>query len=111
MCVGSSRAELLSISWEGGGEGKAGHGVVVARWCLGGTLMLPWRPSVRPWTGTTRYHLDEEGLIFLHEEEWDITVSEAFVSTASPQLGEMIWGPKRRVEPRGGTTERSLASE
>ena len=107
----TSRAELLSISWEGGGEGKAGHGVVVARWCLGGTLMLPWRPSVRPWTGTTRYHLDEEGLIFLHEEEWDITVSEAFVSTASPQLGEMIWGPKRRVEPRGGTTERSLASE
>lgn len=53
--------------------------------------MLPWRPAVRPWTGTTRYHLDEEGLIYLHEEEWDITVAEAFVCTVFPKLGERIW--------------------
>ena len=86
----SSFAQLLELRTEEGG-GRRGRGAVVVRWRLGGTLMLPWRPAVRPWTGTTRYHLDEEGLIYLHEEEWDITVAEAFVCTVFPKLGERIW--------------------
>ena len=86
----SSFAQLLELRTEEGG-GHRGRGAVVARWRLGGTLMLPWRPAVRPWTGTTRYHLDEEGLIYFHEEEWDIAGAEAFVCTVFPKLGERIW--------------------
>ena len=86
----SSFAQLLDLRTEEGG-GRLGRGAVVVRWRLGGTLMLPWRPAVRPWTGTTTYHLDEEGLVCLHEEEWDVTVLEAFVCTVFPKLGERIW--------------------
>lgn len=92
----SSFAQLLDLRTEEGG-GRAGRGAVVARWRLGGTLMLPWRPAVRPWTGTTTYHLDEEGLVYLHEEKWDVTVMEAFVCTVFPRLGERIW-PRVAVE-------------
>jgi len=87
----SSHAQLLDVQMHHGG-GRRGNGVVVVRWRLGGTLMLPWRPTVKPWTGTTRYHLDEEGLIYMHEEEWDITVLEAFVCTVFPEVGRWIWG-------------------
>jgi len=65
---------------------------VTAHWKLGGVLMLPWRPKVKDWTGSTIYHLDEKGLIYLHEERWDISVMEAFVCTAFPKAGKMIWG-------------------
>ena len=92
----TSFARMLDIDAEEGG-GRMGRGVVMVRWRLGGTLMLPWRPSVKPWTGTTRYHLDEEGLIYLHEEEWDITVAEAFVCTVFPRLGELIWGAANKA--------------
>jgi len=67
---------------------------IVARWELGGVLMLPWRPKVKSWTGCTIYHLDEEGLVAIHEEQWDISVYEAFVSTIWPSLGDFIWGQR-----------------
>ena len=86
----SSFAQLLDLRAEEGG-GRLGRGAVVVRWRLGGTLMLPWRPAVWPWTKTTTYHLDEEGLVYLHEEEWDVTVLEAFVCTVFPKLGERMW--------------------
>jgi len=83
-----SDAELLSLSHdEFGGEG--GRGVIEARWRLGGVINLPWHPTVEPWTGTTRYHLDDEGLIRLHEEGWDISVWRAFVCTLIP--GARTW--------------------
>jgi len=96
-----SFAQLLSIEYDTGvvgGDGDNGlkqqsNGVVEVRWRLGGVLMLPWRPIVKPWTGMTRYHLDEDGLIYYHEEMWDISVLEAFVCTVWPDLGERIWGP------------------
>mmetsp|Transcript_26912 Transcript_26912/g.48937 ORF Transcript_26912/g.48937 Transcript_26912/m.48937 type:complete len:337 (-) Transcript_26912:285-1295(-) len=80
-----SFAELKSLEYE---DDKT----IVVRWKLGGVLMLPWRPIVKPWTGTTRYHLDEEGLIYLHDEEWDISAIQAFVYTLFPKIGERIYG-------------------
>jgi len=72
---------------------------IIATWELGGVLMLPWRPKVQSWTGSTVYHLDEEGLVAIHEETWDISVYEAFVSTMWPRLGEFIWkNSKERKE-------------
>ncbi|KAL3803770.1 hypothetical protein ACHAW5_004621 [Stephanodiscus triporus] len=78
-----SDARLLSLAYDTNG-GECGRGLIEARWRLGGTIMLPWRPTVEPWTGTTRYHLDDEGLIKLHEERWDISVWRAFVCTLIP---------------------------
>lgn len=86
-----SSAEMLSIEHIEGG-GKFGRGVVEVRWRLGGVLMLPGHPSVEPWTGWTRYHLDEgEGLVSLHEEGWDISVWRAFITTAFPGARDWPW--------------------
>ena len=86
-----SCAELLSIcSKEGGGE--MGHGIVEVTWRLSGIINLPWHPTVEPWTGSTRYHLDNEGLIYMHEEQWDISVWRAFICTLYPEAREWsIW--------------------
>ena len=83
-----SSAELLSLDVIPGSEdqGKFGNGVIIAKWKIEGVLMLPWRPKVHPWTGHTKYHIDEDGLIALHEEKWDISVIEAFFGTAFPGL-------------------------
>lgn len=65
--------------------------VIEVKWRMEGVLMLPWRPKVKPWSGWTRYHLDEHGLIEYHQEGWDISVMEAFVGTLFPTLGDKIW--------------------
>lgn len=42
---------------------------------------------IKPYTGSTLYTVDEaSGLISRHEEEWDITAVDAFVSTLFPGL-------------------------
>lgn len=66
--------------------------VIQVRWRMEGVLMLPWRPKIKPWSGWTRYHLDDEGLILHHEEGWDISVLQAFVGTILPEVGDRIWG-------------------
>lgn len=73
-----SYARLLSIECNESG-GKYGKGVIIVHWELGGVLMLPWKPIVKPWTGSTKYHLDESNLIVFHEEAWDISALEAFI--------------------------------
>ena len=84
-----SDAHLISIkTHEDGGE--KGYGMIEVKWRLGGVIMLPWHPEVEAWTGTTQYHLDEEGLIYLHEEGWDISVWRAFVCTLYPEAKS--WG-------------------
>jgi hypothetical protein len=83
---GKSHAEMLSI------QRNEEEKTVTVTWLLGGVLMLPWRPKVQDWTGSTKYFLDEEGLIYKHQEQWDISVWEAFVSTAFPGFGHMVWG-------------------
>ena len=92
-----SCAELLSIcSTEGGGE--MGHGIVEVTWRLSGIINLPWHPTVEPWTGSTRYHLDNEGLIYMHEEQWDISVWRAFICTLYPEARE--WSIWKRTNER-----------
>jgi len=87
-----SDAELISTVTHENGGGK-GYGSIVVNWRLGGVIMLPWHPTVEPWTGTTLYHLDEEGLIYLHEEGWDISVWRAFICTLFPEAKSWrIWG-------------------
>jgi len=88
----TSKAELLSLTYDDEG-GNMSRGVVEAKWKIDGSIMLPWRPKVKPWTGSTRYHIDDkDGLIYLHEESWDIGVWEAFVCAVLPDLGDKIWG-------------------
>lgn len=57
---------------------------IIARWRLQGTLHLPWKPSVKAYTGTTLYQLDHQGLVCSHTEVWSITAFDAFVSTVFP---------------------------
>ena len=83
----SSRAELTSLTIEN-------PKLLVAHWRMEGVLRLPWRPLLPEWGGTTYYHLDDENLVYLHTETWDMTVLEAFVRTFSPQLGQRIWNEK-----------------
>jgi len=60
--------------------------VLQARWQMNARLRLPWKPWIPTVTGTTRYHQDSNGLIYKHEEEWDLSVWEAFVHTFAPSF-------------------------
>ena len=85
-----SSAHLLELnSFDEGGN--YGRGMVKARWKIEGTLMLPWRPMVQPLTGWTKYHVDEDGMIALHEEGWDISVLEAFLGVMFPLVWEKLY--------------------
>eukprot|EP00553_Chaetoceros_curvisetus_P012469 CAMPEP_0204638998 /NCGR_PEP_ID=MMETSP0717-20131115/41355_1 /ASSEMBLY_ACC=CAM_ASM_000666 /TAXON_ID=230516 /ORGANISM="Chaetoceros curvisetus" /LENGTH=148 /DNA_ID=CAMNT_0051658937 /DNA_START=276 /DNA_END=722 /DNA_ORIENTATION=- len=109
-----STATLLSIDIEQEGRitqelqrdqdkdpvrGFGAGGIIKVTWNIEGVLMLPWRPKVKPWTGWTKYHLDEEGLIEFHEEGWDISALRAFVETIWPELGDKIWVKSNELEP------------
>ena len=74
-----STVELISIECESRD--------IVARWRLQGALKLPWRPTIKPFTGCTRYEMDEHGLIGYHTEAWSTTALDAFISTFLPALG------------------------
>ncbi|KAJ8908537.1 hypothetical protein NDN08_005243 [Rhodosorus marinus] len=69
-----SRCDLLSIEIV---EDK----LIVAEWRLEGVLRLPWKPSVKAFLGKTKFFLDGDGLVRRHEEQWSITVFDAFIST------------------------------
>lgn len=86
----SSFAVLDSISMQDrGGDKKCG--VVTVHWTLGGVINLPWHPVVEPWSGWTKYHVDEEGLIYLHEEGWDVEVWRIFLSVLFPIVRWVDW--------------------
>jgi len=91
-----SRTELLAFDIQGD--------LIVAQWKMHGILMLPWRPVLPEWTGTTTYHRDEDGMIFKHEETWDLSVTQAFLQTFWPQMAKRIWGKhaKEEVEEEEG---------
>jgi len=74
---------------------KATTTTIVARWKLQGVLQLPWHPSLPVWTGKTVYHLDNEHMIYCHEEFWDISVLQAFTQTLWPNVGNFIYGKKK----------------
>ena len=81
-----SRSELLSLEID-----PADQVTIVAQWRMHGILRLPWKPLLPAWTGTTRYHRDESGLIYLHRETWDMSVFQAFLRTFWPALAQRIW--------------------
>ena len=87
--VSNSEAELRTLHI---GEEP---NTIVATWRMAGVLRLPWRPSLPTMTGTTTYYLDDDGLIYLHKETWDMSVLEAFVKTFYPPLGDHIWDRDR----------------
>lgn len=65
---------------------------IQVKWEIGGVIMLPWHPEVKPWTGKTIYHIDiANGLIYKHEEFWDISVFQAFICTIWPKVGERLF--------------------
>jgi len=78
-----SFADLLDLHIE--------NNVIIAYWRISGVIMLPWKPRIRPYTGRTEYHIDDDGLIYLHKESWDISVLQAFVSTMWPDIARKIW--------------------
>lgn len=59
----------------------------VADWRLEGALQLPWHPAIKPFTGSTLYELNEDGLICSHTETWSISALDAFVSVLLPSWG------------------------
>lgn len=60
---------------------------VVAHWRLEGALMLPWRPRIKPYVGSTTYKFDKDGLIAEHVETWQISVVDAFLSVIFDGFG------------------------
>lgn len=76
----SSRIELIELRQDG--ERR-----FVADWRLEGALQLPWRPAIKPFTGSTLYELNEDGLVISHTETWDISALDAFVSVIYPSWG------------------------
>ncbi|KAF6258407.1 hypothetical protein COO60DRAFT_1127701 [Scenedesmus sp. NREL 46B-D3] len=74
-----SRADLVSSS-------VAGPNSISLRWRLEGRLKIGNLP-IKPYTGSTVYTVDEgSGLITRHDEAWDISAVDAFVSTLFPGL-------------------------
>lgn len=68
-----------------------------AKWQMRGILRLPWKPELPQWTGTTTYHLDDDGLIYLHEETWDMSVPEAFLKTLLPDVAKVVWPENHHI--------------
>jgi Uncharacterized conserved protein (DUF2358) len=67
------------------------NNTIVARWKMNGILRLPWHPRLPEWTGQTTYHFDNDGLVYLHTETWDLSVAQAFVSTLLPEVAQRLW--------------------
>lgn len=80
-----SFAELREITYTSNG-GEKSQGLIEVKWELGGVINLPWHPTVEPWTGWTKYHLDEGGLVYWHEEGWDAEVWRIFASVVFPRI-------------------------
>ncbi|GKY93033.1 hypothetical protein MPSEU_000271600 [Mayamaea pseudoterrestris] len=89
-----SRAELLSldiVETNDDENNSSNRRVIVAKWRMNGVLRLPWKPKLPNWTGTTTYYFDENGMIYKHQETWDMSVMQAFLRTLWPRLAEKIW--------------------
>lgn len=60
---------------------------LTAPYCLTPPLPAGGGLPIKPYTGTTVYHINDAGLIDRHEETWDISALDAFVSTFVPSFG------------------------
>ncbi|PNH11715.1 hypothetical protein TSOC_001413, partial [Tetrabaena socialis] len=75
----ASRADLISLRVEGPDR-------VVLRWRLEGSLKIGGL-RIKPYTGTTVYTISPDRRVVRHEETWDISTVDAFVSTFFPGFG------------------------
>jgi Uncharacterized conserved protein (DUF2358) len=93
-----SRVDLLSIQTLDGCEKVRAH------WRLEGALNLPWKPAIKPYTGSTLYSFNDQGLVCSHVEEWSISAFDAFASTLLPalQFGEPPAPPANFLIERHG---------
>lgn len=76
----NAQVDLLSLEIE-----DESH--LFAKWRLQGYLKFPWHPYVAPYTGTTRYSVDSDGLIYDHAETWSISALDAAKATITPTAG------------------------
>lgn len=76
----TSRADLISI------KVQDPH-TITTRWRFAASLNVPGKPKLKPYTGSTQYCINSEGLIYEHKEEWDISALDAFVSILFPSFG------------------------
>ena len=61
--------------------------IIKTKWRFAASLNIPGKPKLKPYTGTTVYSINREGLIYQHKEEWDISALDAFVSILFPSFG------------------------
>ncbi len=57
------------------------------RWRFDAGTNLPGKPRLKPYTGSTKYIINSDGLIEKQIETWDISVLDAFISTFFKSFG------------------------
>lgn len=60
---------------------------ILARWRFAASLNVPGKPKLKPYTGSTTYKINSDGLIYEHLEDWDISALDAFISILLPSFG------------------------
>ncbi|KAL2632116.1 hypothetical protein R1flu_016802 [Riccia fluitans] len=72
-----SKVELLNIE-------VSGPRTIDVKYILTGFLNLPWHPFIAPFEANARYTVGEDGLIESYDEEWSISLLEAFAQMVTP---------------------------
>jgi len=62
-----------------------GNRSIEADYAASGTLKLPWRPRIAPWSGHIVYTLNSDGLIVSQVDVWNITRFDAIRQTFTPR--------------------------
>lgn len=62
-----------------------GDRTIQADYVASGTLKLPWRPRIAPWSGHIVYTLNSDGLIVSQVDAWNITRFDAIRQTFTPR--------------------------
>jgi len=75
-----SSLELLDLRIAPGGAS------IEADYVASGTLKLPWRPRIAPWSGHIEYTLGNDGLVRSQVDVWNITRFDAIRQTFTPGL-------------------------
>ena len=60
---------------------------ITSRWRFDAAIKIPGRPRIKPYTGSTKYVISNDGLVEQHIETWDISALDAFVSLIFPSFG------------------------
>lgn len=63
-----------------------GNDTIELKWRFEATLNVPTSPKIKPYTGTTIYHI-KDGKVDQHIETWDISALDAFISVFIPSFG------------------------